>query len=85
MKTTKKTATAVAQKSTLEILQERSSSAVSAIRNIIASLKSCDTEIDAAQESNRQKIADLTAENKLYDSMKADNERVISNFENLLK
>ncbi len=85
MKTTKKTATAAAQKSTLEILQERSSSAVSAIRNIIASLKSCDTEIDAAQESNRQKIADLTAENKLYDSMKADNERVISNFENLLK
>ncbi len=81
----KKTTPPTQQKTTLELLQERSNNAVSAIRSIITSLKSCDDEIDAAKESNIQKIADLTAENKLYDSMRASNDKVIANFENLLQ
>jgi FtsZ-binding cell division protein ZapB len=74
----KKTATA------LETLQTRSANAVSLIRTTIEQLKATNDAIDQEHTSNDNKIAALNTTNASLDTLKADNAKVIANFENLL-
>ena len=74
----KKTATA------LETLQARSANAVSLIRTTIEQLKATNDAIDQEHASNDNKIATLNTTNASLDTLKADNAKVIANFENLL-
>ena len=68
----------------LEALQNQSASAVSLIRSTIDQLKATNEAIDAEHASNDSKIVALTATNTSLDILKHDNEKVITNFENLL-
>lgn len=68
----------------LEILQNRSASAVSLIRTTIAQLRETNDAIDAEHASNDAAIAALSATNTSLDALKADNAKVIANFESLL-
>jgi hypothetical protein len=68
----------------LESLQQRSANAVSLIRSTIASLRDTNEAIDNEHASNVSKISALTATNASLDVLKADNEKVIANFEKLL-
>jgi hypothetical protein len=68
----------------LESLQQRSANAVSLIRSTIASLRDTNEAIDKEHASNVSKISTLTATNTSLDVLKADNEKVIANFEKLL-
>ncbi len=68
----------------LELLQARSANAVSIIRNTINELKSAHEAIDVEHASNVTKIAELTATNTSLDTLKGDNSKIITNFENLL-
>lgn len=74
----KKTATA------LETLQARSANAVSLIRTTIEQLKATNDAIDQEHASNDNKIEALNTTNASLDTLKADNAKVIANFENLL-
>lgn len=74
-----------APKTTRELLQEKSSCAVSAIRTIISTLKDASTEIASEREANIKKMETLKEENQFYDALEADNGKIIANFENLLK
>ena len=68
----------------LEALQNQSANAVSLIRSTIDQLKATNEAIDAEHASNDSKIVALSATNTSLDTLKADNVRVIANFENLL-
>ena len=68
----------------LEALQNQSASAVSLIRATIDQLKATNEAIDAEHASNDSKIVALSATNTSLDALKHDNEKVITNFENLL-
>jgi hypothetical protein len=68
----------------LESLQQRSAIAVSLIRSTITSLRDTNEAIDSEHASNVSKISALTPTNASLDALKADNEKVIANFEKLL-
>lgn len=68
----------------LESLQAQSVNAVSLIRTTIDQLKATNSAIDAEHTSNDDRITALTATNEALDTLKADNLKVITNFENLL-
>lgn len=70
--------------SALENLQARSANAVSLIRSTIEQLKATNEAIDQEHASNDSKIAALNTTNASLDTLKADNAKVIANFENLL-
>lgn len=70
--------------SALENLQARSANAVSLIRTTIEQLKATNEAIDQEHASNDSKIAALNTTNASFDTLKADNAKVIANFENLL-
>lgn len=70
--------------SALENLQARSANAVSLIRSTIEQLKATNEAIDQEHASNDSKIAALNTTNTSLDTLKADNAKVIANFENLL-
>jgi FtsZ-binding cell division protein ZapB len=70
--------------SALENLQARSANAVSLIRTTIEQLKATNEAIDQEHASNDSKIAALNTTNTSLDTLKADNAKVIANFENLL-
>jgi FtsZ-binding cell division protein ZapB len=70
--------------SALENLQARSANAVSLIRTTIEQLKATNEAIDQEHASNDSKIAALNTTNASLDTLKADNAKVIANFENLL-
>ena len=72
-------------KTTKELLEEKSSSAVSAIRTIINTLKDASSEIASEKAANVKKMEELAEENKFYDNLEANNGKIIANFENLLK
>ncbi len=74
----KKTTTA------LETLQARSANAVSLIRSTIEQLRATNEAIDQEHAVNESKIAALNTTNASLDTLKADNAKVIANFENLL-
>lgn len=68
----------------LELLQARSAKAVSIIRNTINELKSANEAIEAEHQKNMEQIAHLTETNASLDTLKGDNSKIITNFENLL-
>jgi hypothetical protein len=68
----------------LELLQARSANAVSIIRNTINELKGANEAIDAEHQKNDEQITYLTNTNASLDTLKGDNSRIITNFENLL-
>lgn len=70
--------------SALENLQARSANAVSLIRTTIEQLKATNEAIDQEHANNDSKIAALNTTNASLDTLKADNAKVIANFENLL-
>ena len=72
------------KKPTLERLQARSAAAVSLIRNTINKLKSANEAIDVEHARNEEQIAALTVTNTALDTLKGDNSKIITNFENLL-
>ena len=75
----------VTQKTARELLQERSTNAVCTIRTIITSLKDASKDIAAERDANVKKMEELAEENKFYDTLEADNGKIIANFESLLK
>lgn len=68
----------------LESLQNRSANAVSLIRSTIDQLKATNDAIDAEHASNDSAIVALNTTNGALEQLKADNAKVITNFENLL-
>lgn len=70
--------------SPLEILQAKSASAVSIIRNTIAQLKDTNAAIETEHSNNVETIAKLNETNSALDTLKSDNLKVIANFEKLL-
>lgn len=68
----------------LETLQNRSANAVSVIRSTIDQLKATNDAIDAEHASNDSAIVALNETNGALEALKADNTKVIANFENLL-
>lgn len=72
------------KKTQLETLQARSANAVSLIRSTIDQLKATNEAIDAEHTANDSRIAALNTTNTSLETLKADNAKVIANFENLL-
>ena len=72
------------KKTQLETLQARSANAVSLIRTTIDQLKATNEAIDAEHAANDNRIAALNTTNSSLETLKADNAKVIANFENLL-
>lgn len=68
----------------LESLQNRSASAVSVIRSTIDQLKATNEAIDQEHANNDSAIVKLNTTNTALETLKADNAKVIANFENLL-
>lgn len=75
---------AFTKKTQLETLQARSANAVSLIRTTIDQLKATNEAIDAEHTANDNRIAALNTTNSSLETLKADNAKVIANFENLL-
>ena len=67
-----------------ELLQTRSANAVSIIRNTINELRGANEAIDVEHQKNEEQIARLTETNTSLDTLKGDNAKIITNFENLL-
>ena len=68
----------------LERLQTRSANAVSIIRNTINELRGANETIDVEHQKNDEQIAYLIDTNASLDTLKGDNSKIITNFENLL-
>ena len=72
-------------KTPLEILSEKSSNAISLVMSTIKDLKDTDVAIDDEVRKNEEAIAAITATNASLGDLKSQNEKIISNFEALLK
>ena len=72
------------KKTQLEMLQAKSANAVSLIRSTIDQLKATNEAIDAEHTANDSRIAALNTTKSSLETLKADNAKVIANFENLL-
>lgn len=72
------------KKTQLETLQTRSASAVSIIHSTIDQLKATNEAIDAEHAANDSRITALNTTNSSLETLKADNAKIIANFENLL-
>ena len=72
-------------KTPLEILSEKSSNAINLVMSTIKDLKETDVAIDDEVRKNEETIAAITATNASLGDLKSQNEKIISNFEALLK
>lgn len=72
-------------KTPLEILSEKSNNAISLVMSTIKDLKDTDVAIDDEVRKNEEAIAAITATNASLGDLKSQNEKIISNFEALLK
>lgn len=72
-------------KTTLELLSEQSRNAINLVLDTIESLKNTNKAIDEEKAMNDAVIADCQANNRSLDELKSGNEKIIGNFENLLK
>lgn len=75
----------VAPQTAKDKLEAKSTGAVTAIRTIINTLKDASSEIASEKASNVKKMEELAEENKFYDNLEATNNKIVANFENLLK
>ena len=71
-------------KSTLEVLQERSGSAVKVITDTIDDLKSTNEAIKAQKQVIAEQIEALNMEDNTLTDLSIKNNRIVSNFEALL-
>ena len=69
---------------TANSIAEKSSKALSAFMTIVEDLKKTNTEADSVKAANDAVIAAKQQENELIEGVKAQNEKIIHNIENLL-
>lgn len=70
---------------TIQKIAKRSEKAISTIYNLIDSLKEANEEIKDEIQYNTERIELIKQNSGKLEDMKKKNERVITNFENLLK
>lgn len=68
----------------IDLIRQRSDTAIGVIRELIAQLKSTNDEAETEKQNNADKIAKLEQENAALDDVRAQNSKIIHNFENLL-
>lgn len=68
----------------VEVLTKASQDAISSVRRMIQLLKDTNERVAEERIANDDKIAKIQLDNKSLDSLKTDNEKIISNFEALL-
>ena len=68
----------------VEVLTKTSQDAISSVRKMIQSLKVTNEKISAERVVNDDRIKKIQSDNQSLDSLKTDNEKIISNFEALL-
>jgi hypothetical protein len=73
------------KKSTVELLQEQSDFALNTFMQLINSLKDTNTAIDTQKKANAEAIKAIEAEQVALDGIAGKNNKVIDNFEALLK
>ena len=73
------------KKTKLQVLTEKSKNAISVVLNTIESLKNTNKAIEDERQKNDAIIAAITSTNSSLDELKVGNEKIISNFEKLLK
>lgn len=69
----------------LEILSEKSHNAINLVLSTIENLKDTNEAINAEQRKNDEAIASIQASNNSLNELKANNEKIIGNFEKLLQ
>lgn len=69
----------------LERLRKVSEDAVSIIRVTISALQKANEDIEAECVSNQEQVSKILETNKALEQLKADNQKVMKNFEALLK
>lgn len=67
-----------------EKLIKASQSAISSVRTMIQTLKDTNEKVAEERAANDDKITRIQLDNQTLDSLKSDNEKIISNFEALL-
>lgn len=72
-------------KSTVELFQEQSDFALNTFMKLIESLKDTNTAIATQKKTNEDAIKAIEAEQTALDDISAKNNKVICNFEALLK
>ena len=75
----------VKNESVVETLQRMSGGAINTVVNLINQLKSINESIDDEKATNVEKIKSIEADQISLDNLKASNEKIIGNFEGLLK
>ena len=73
------------KKTTLQVLTEKSKNAVNLVLTTIENLKNTNKAIDEERQKNDATIAAIQDTNSSLDELKGSNEKIISNFEKLLK
>jgi hypothetical protein len=75
----------IKNESVVESLQRMSGGAINTVVNLINQLKSINESIDDEKATNVEKIKSIEADQISLDNLKASNEKIIGNFEGLLK
>lgn len=75
----------IKNESVVESLQRMSGGAINTVVNLINQLKSINESIDNEKATNVEKIKSIEADQISLDNLKASNEKIIGNFEGLLK
>lgn len=75
----------IKNESVVESLQRMSRGAINTVVNLINQLKSINESIDNEKATNVEKIKSIEADQISLDNLKASNEKIIGNFEGLLK
>jgi signal transduction histidine kinase len=68
----------------VEELTKASQDAISSVRRMIQSLKTTNDKVAEERTANDERIAKIQLDNQSLDTLKRDNEKIISNFEALL-
>lgn len=68
----------------VEELTKASQDAISSVRKMIQSLKDTNVKVVEEKIANDDKITKIQLDNQILDTLKTDNEKIISNFEALL-
>ena len=71
--------------SMVETLKRMSGGAIDTVVSLISQLRSINETIDSEKSVNAEKIKSLESDQVSLDNLKASNEKIINNFENLLK
>lgn len=75
----------VKNESVVETLQRMSGGAINTVVNLINELKTINDSIDKEKAANVERIKSINADQNSLENLKASNEKIICNFEGLLK